>query len=265
MSAPFMQLYVGDYLRDTQGLTTEGNGAYLLLLMAMWNGGGSLPNDARKLARFARCTPSRWAKISADIMPFFTVDGDHITQKRLRYELEKASEKSIKRAEVGSLGGKAKALKDKKPVLAKATDLPWHSPEPEPEGEVSNDTSKRGKRGTRLPDDWKPSDEDRHYAIGRGATKEDIERDAEDFRDYWRSKAGAGGSKLDWSATWRTWARTAADRRGSPRMATAPRQSQAHRQVATTFADVRAKRRAEREDGDALPGDWRVLHGGGGV
>ena len=29
------------------------------------------------------------------------------------------------------------------------------------------------------------------------------------FADYWAAKAGAGGVKLDWQATWRNWVRNA--------------------------------------------------------
>jgi len=128
-----MQLYVADYLGDTRHLTTEQHGAYLLLLMTMWRSDGCLPNDAKKLARIAGCSPSRWAKISEEVLEFFDVEGAVLTNPRLTLELEKALEKSIKRAVSGSQGGKAKALKDKGSALANATLLPWHSSEPEPE------------------------------------------------------------------------------------------------------------------------------------
>lgn len=135
MNAPFMQLYVGDYLKDTRHLTAEQHGAYLLLLMSMWAHGGDLPNDPKKLARLACCTASRWAKIGADVLEFFEVDGDVITQARLRLELKKALEKSIKRAEAGMRGGSAKPLKSKAPTEANASGLLKHSSEPEPEPE----------------------------------------------------------------------------------------------------------------------------------
>lgn len=138
MSAPFMQLYVADYLGDTRHLTTEQHGAYLLLLMTMWRSDGRLPNDDKKLARIAGCTPSRWTKIKDDVLEFFAVDGGEITNARLTLELEKASEKSIKRAVSGTKGGRAKALKYNKPLVANASRSPKHSSEPEPDTTEAN-------------------------------------------------------------------------------------------------------------------------------
>jgi uncharacterized protein YdaU (DUF1376 family) len=135
MSAPFMQLYVGDYLGDTRHLTTEQHGAYLLLLMAMWRAGGTLPNDDAKLARIVGLSPARWRRVSSDVIAFFDADGANITQKRLVAEIEKAKEKSHKRADAGRQGGKAKALKSNDPPVANAGELPAYaraSSEPEP-------------------------------------------------------------------------------------------------------------------------------------
>jgi nicotinamide mononucleotide adenylyltransferase len=38
-------------------------------------------------------------------------------------------------------------------------------------------------------------------------TEELIKSTADQFRDYWIAKAGAGATKLDWEATWRNWVR----------------------------------------------------------
>jgi len=170
-----MQLYVGDYLRDTRHLTAEQHGAYLLLLMAAWNAGGKLPNDPRKLARLAACTPSRWAKIADDLMEFFEVDGDHITNRRLSLELKKASEKSIKRAEAGTRGGQATALKSKEPQAANATVLPQHSSEPEPE-KIDNPTGYSRPKADPLPvrqafDEWNAVATTHRLPIARDLTK----------------------------------------------------------------------------------------------
>lgn len=145
-----MQLYVADYLGDTRHLTTEQHGAYLLLLMTMWRSGGRLPKCDKKLARIVGSTPSRWSKIKPEVMEFFIIDGDFITNERLMFELKKASEKSIKRAEAGTKGGSAKSLKSNKPDVANASILPKHSSEPEPE-DISTVVDKPSVVGC---DDW---------------------------------------------------------------------------------------------------------------
>lgn len=128
-STPFMQLYVGDYLADTLDLTTEQHGAYLLILMTMWQHDAKLPNDPVKLARIARMTPAKFRPVWDEISRFFVVEGDKITNPRLTKEREKAAEKSTKRAAAGRAGGQAKALKDNEARLANAMPMPQHSPD----------------------------------------------------------------------------------------------------------------------------------------
>lgn len=110
---PFMQLYPSDYFAKTMTLTAEQHGAYLLILMTMWQHNARLPNDPVKLARIARMTPAKFKAVWAEISRYFEIDGDEISNDRLAKERKKASEKSQKRAVAGSAGGKAKALKDK--------------------------------------------------------------------------------------------------------------------------------------------------------
>lgn len=215
-AAPFMPLYVADYLADTQHLTVEQHGAYFLLLMAMWRSGGRLPSEAAKLARIVRMTPSRWGKIAADVMAFFEVEGGEITQKRLSEELEKASEKNRRRASAGSRGGTAKSLKSKETASSNATAMLYHSSEPLSEREekrpsVQKRKSDPGRRGTRLPPGWAPSTENRRFARNLGALDSQIDREAQRFVNYWPAKPGAAGLKLDWEATWRNWCLKAAE------------------------------------------------------
>lgn len=128
-AAPFMQLYVADYLGDTQHLSCEQHGAYLLLLMTMWRADGTLQNDPVKLARIVRMSQAKWTKIADDVLAFFDIDGDQITQKRLAAEIKKSKEKSEVRAAAGASGGKAKSLKNNDQPVAIATVLPKHSSE----------------------------------------------------------------------------------------------------------------------------------------
>jgi hypothetical protein len=74
-------------------------------------------------------------------------------------------------------------------------------------------------RGSRLPDDWQPSDADAAFAANLGLTPDAV---AAPFRDYWHSQPGAKGRKSDWPATWRNWCRKEAER--TPRRSGKPSQ-----------------------------------------
>ncbi|MDW9415169.1 DUF1376 domain-containing protein [Sinorhizobium meliloti] len=126
---PFMQLYVSDFIGDTLHLSTEQIGAYMLLLMAMWNAGGRLPNDDAKLARVVRMSVKKWKAIEDDLLGFFDVTDGEIYHNRLTKELQKSERKSQLRADAGAKGGSSKALKDKEAHLANASVLPQHSPD----------------------------------------------------------------------------------------------------------------------------------------
>lgn len=64
-------------------------------------------------------------------------------------------------------------------------------------------------QGSRLPADWALPEEWRVAAQSIRAewSSENIDFVAEKFRDYWHSKPGAAGRKIDWLATWRNWCR----------------------------------------------------------
>lgn len=126
---PFMQLYVSDFVGDTLHLSTEQIGAYMLLLMAMWNAGGKLPADDQKLSRVVRMSVKKWKSISVDLMDFFEDDHVHIWHNRLTKELQKSESKSQSRASAGAKGAAAKALKSRDAAQANASHLLKHSPD----------------------------------------------------------------------------------------------------------------------------------------
>ncbi|WP_375679548.1 DUF1376 domain-containing protein [Bartonella sp. AP7XZML] len=78
------------------------------------------------------------------------------------------------------------------------------------EQENISQKAKRSKadRGCRLPEDFEP---DYDFAIEAGLPSERVKVEIAKFRDYWRSKAGANATKIDWQATWRNWIRKAVD------------------------------------------------------
>ena len=119
-----MPLYVADYLADTAHLSAAENGAYLLLIMHYWRT-GALPVDDRMLQRISRMTPREWSASRDVLASFFDAGWKH---KRIENELDKWRVKSAARADAGSRGGNAKALKSKEATVANASELPSKQP-----------------------------------------------------------------------------------------------------------------------------------------
>ena len=105
MSRPWMPLYVGDYLRDTQHLCAEEHGAYLLLIMHYWTH-GSLPPDEKNLQKISQLSPYKWEKYLQNLSALF---GPNWTHKRIDQELEKAHKIKQKRELAGAIGGAVSA------------------------------------------------------------------------------------------------------------------------------------------------------------
>lgn len=74
---------------------------------------------------------------------------------------------------------------------------------------------KRADRGTRIPDHFPVTDDMRQWAQDKAPSCGDADHEA--FLDYWRSKPGAAGRKVDWVATWRNWMRKEHERRAGRR------------------------------------------------
>lgn len=102
----------------------------------------------------------------------------------------------------------------------------------------------RSTRGSRIPDDFKP---DIEAAVAEGLSRQEAERQALSFCDYWRAKPGAAALKLDWPATWRTWFRRRLDERPQNRSTAPPRKR--------NYADVAADRWSEENGSAGIFGD----------
>lgn len=75
----------------------------------------------------------------------------------------------------------------------------------------SKPVGRDSSRGTRIPEGFAITAPMREWAAVKVPTI-DIDAHTEQFVDYWRGRAGAGGVKSDWVATWRTWMRREHDR-----------------------------------------------------
>lgn len=224
MSAPpYMKLFVADYLGDTHHLTAIEHGAYLLLLMAMWRAGGSLPALDGNLARMARCTPEEWVAIRDVVLPFFTRSRGRLTQKRMATELAKYETISGKRSTAGKQGGRPKVNENNDDGKANALDdesNSRHNQNQNQEGEKESllpppVTGKKAKRRdeTKIPDGYPDaaaiaSGQDRLRA---GNANVDAGLQAERFRNH----ADQTDRRCrDWAAAWRNWIAGVVERDG---------------------------------------------------
>ncbi len=94
--------------------------------------------------------------------------------------------------------------------------IPDIKPDIKPLKKEDTYVSSKEKRGTRLSENWQPDHWERACVQDMGLTEEQIDHEANKFRDYWIAKAGKDAVKLNWSATWRNWCRTAKDRSRAP-------------------------------------------------
>lgn len=86
--------------------------------------------------------------------------------------------------------------------------------------DLDTSPSARSKKGERISDDFEP---DTEWAQAQGLSPSEASVEAAQFVDFWRSKPGKDGIKLDWPATWRMWVRNAIKRhRSPPRQSTSP-------------------------------------------
>lgn len=69
----YIPLFIGDFLRDTAHLTAEESGAYIQFLARLWISDGRLSDDDKMLARIARLTRGRWAKVRPILAPLFII------------------------------------------------------------------------------------------------------------------------------------------------------------------------------------------------
>lgn len=102
-----MPLYVADYLADTQRLTTEGHGAYLLLIMDYWMS-GPLPDDDEQLAVVTKMGLREWKRLRPKIEQFFRIENGCWYHKRIDQEKQDAQQIIDKRRRAGTAGAAAR-------------------------------------------------------------------------------------------------------------------------------------------------------------
>ena len=230
MSLAYFPLYPDDFEADTAHLTLCEDGAFNRLLRLCWRTPGcSVPSDRAWVYRRMRAHNEADQKVVETVIAeFFKDDGERLSNARLSKEWAAANEAHTRRKSAGAKGGKAKALKTNETAPSNATPMlkqPEPEPEPletiakaivphtvetppEPEQPKRAPQPRSAARGNRIAPNWAPTAIDYAFASGEGLTREEINREADRFRDYWTAKSGREACELDWSATWRNWVRS---------------------------------------------------------
>lgn len=78
------------------------------------------------------------------------------------------------------------------------------------------DGARSTKRGTRLPEDWKPTEKDLAWAASKKFPAGWRVAQTEKFHLYWGAAAGSNAVKRDWSMTWKGWLIREAERNAPP-------------------------------------------------
>lgn len=94
---PFLPIDVRAFLADTQHLDARETGAYANLLFHAWLASDNgLPDDDKRLALLARCTPNEWRKIRPTVLGFWFLSRDgrwhqkHLDNKRVEVATKSA-------------------------------------------------------------------------------------------------------------------------------------------------------------------------------
>jgi len=196
------------YLGDTQHLTLPQHGAYFLILITMWRAGGWIDDDDCKLARICKTTPLGWRKMAPVIRALLVSQDGKLTQKRLLKDAEITLARMKKCTLAGSLGGKAKALKNKETDVATASDslFPVENHPMYKEVSKKEDSTvgrKRTSASVRFPQEWiEPDGPAFEFARTRGW--DDLKSRTE-FERFHRHHIGKATKWARWDLAWHTW------------------------------------------------------------
>ena len=212
---PYMQLYVADYLADTQHLTTEEHGAYMLLIFSYWQTGK--PLKVSRLQTLARMFNERWPCVKDSLSEFFTEENGVWIHARIEEDLEKVLSKSSSCSAAGKASALARAIKKQTDSNGRSTGVKadvttnvstnsqrkGNHTDTDTDTDTKADTDTVGAKAKRF---MPPSlNEAQEYFKERGCMTYSTE--AQSFIDFYESKGWMiGKNKMkSWKASVRNW------------------------------------------------------------
>ncbi len=200
---PYYKRYPRDFIEGTLTMPFEHKGAYAIILDMIYMQGGKLPDDARYISGVLGVSVRKWKSIRNALIGYgkLTISGEFLTNYRSDKETEMLRSFQDKQSENASQPRKNNDL-----IKAVAKPKP-SQPEPEPDIEKREAKASPKKKASRLSEGWVLPMDWGEWAVSQGWAETTVRTEAEKFRDFWVSKPGKDGTKLDWKATWRNWMR----------------------------------------------------------
>lgn len=206
MSAPYMPLFVADYLADTAHLSAAEHGAYLLLVMNYWQRGKPLPADDRKLARIARMSDAEWQESRDTLAEFFHEQDGAWSHKRVEAEIAVAEEKTSKAKKAARISAEVRKANAEQTLSERSTDAELLGEARE--GKEIEDTASAASSAPRAPEvDLDDAERRCHEAAGTdrlgsfAPIVELLHRQADlelDILPVIRARPAAGGRVSSW-------------------------------------------------------------------
>jgi len=213
---PYFTFYPSDFMNGVRGMTPQEVGVYTMLLCRIYEENGPVEVNMLRLSTYCGMREKSFQTVFQkllDLGKFHLVDGAMMNSRAER-EIQKRSN-DLKSA---SIAGKASARKRQKNQSSVATPVqpPFNHTDTDTDTIKEEPKGSYKRTGNRLAANWVPSERDIAFAASIGMAPEAIQREADQFRDYWISKTGKDATKLDWEATWRGWVRRAHSRTTGP-------------------------------------------------
>lgn len=204
--------HIGDFDKKTRHLSRLERSVYRDMLDVYYDTEQMLPLDIDMVCRkvLARSNEERTA-VEQVLNEFFIKTEDGWYNDRCDQVIEAYWSNTSQKSQAGKASAAARADKKQRMLNGRSTGVQREgngdSTNQKPETRNQKPVIKDKATATRLPTDWVPPPEYLSYC--RQERKDlDPVKTAESFKDYWISKPGAGGRKLDWAATWRNWVRS---------------------------------------------------------
>lgn len=200
MTATWMPMYWGDYIKDTRHLSAAEHGAYLLLIAHYWTTGNPLPDDDVRLSRIVGMTIDEWMAARMAVASFWHIADGVWTHNRIDEEIDRAESKINAKSRAGAIGaekrwqkhgkGNGKKIADAS-VCHKQNDAqsPSQVKEPPLVPPTETDIPKKARRRSKIDPDWKPNGTAYEIGSKEGYSRIETEKLGVGFVDYWMGLA----------------------------------------------------------------------------